>query len=189
MKLLGIDPGTADHNGWSIYETQTQIFDTVSATDAFVLLKDIHTWYDDDAIEGVVLEDPNLDSSVFNGQKYYKVMLAKTNHHAALAAVLKMGQGVGMNKGLARLFHNKIIDWKIPFIRIAPSKRRRITNKSINGKALRTVLMPTKITSKQFKEMTGYTGMTNEHGRDSACMLYQMTENKFNILSQLEVKE
>lgn len=186
MILLAIDPGKAKHNGRAYYDTETTQYADLKGVGIVDLVTSMVQDYKNNLIHGVVLEDPNLDSTIFRGQKYYNTLKGKFGHQRALAGAMKLGEDVGKNKGLAIIIEDTLISNSIPYIKIAPSKRRRIDKASLSGIALRTVLMPTKITAKQFNEMTGYGGKSNEHSRDAGAMVYRMTSAKFMALWEVQ---
>lgn len=63
-------------------------------------------------------------------------------------------QGAGSVKRDASVMEDFLKDYNIPFELVAPKSNK------------------TKLDAKQFKQITGFTGITNVHGRDAAMMVY-----------------
>lgn len=65
-------------------------------------------------------------------------------------------QGAGSIKRDCQLWEEFLTDNNIPFEAVAPKNNK------------------TKLTAELFKKYTGWTGKTNEHGRDSAMLVYNL---------------
>ena len=108
-----------------------------------------------------------------------------------IRASIAQGSNVGKNKGIAKSFVVKLLAKGVKVAQIKPSSRDKypkiVTYRTkVNGKTVnmpymergkpkilpvRQMKMPTKLPAKEFKQLTGYMGKTNEHGRDSATPL------------------
>lgn len=63
-------------------------------------------------------------------------------------------QGAGSVKRDSKIWEDALRDWNIPFAKVAPKDNI------------------TKMDAEPFRRLTGYTGRTNEHGRDAAMLVY-----------------
>lgn len=63
-------------------------------------------------------------------------------------------QGAGSVKRDCQIWEDYLTDLRIPFEMVAPKNNA------------------TKLTAEQFRQITGYEGKTNEHGRDAAMLVY-----------------
>ncbi len=136
----------------------------------------------------IVIEDPNLNAPVFGVWGRAKAMVlkfaGKTGNYgikiesATLADIesawrmgMKQAQNVGESKAAAKILIKIFENQKIPVIRIAPSDRHRADKDGLKTKGVKMLSMPTKTTAKQFTELTGYTGRSNEHNRDAGTLI------------------
>ena len=174
MFFLGIDPGSSDRTGFAIKTGDS--FERVESCELwefFEIAKEMIT-------KGVlvVIEDPNMDSTVFRG---------RTNMHGITLKDYRqdmmMAQSVGKNKGVASAILTFFAAHKVDVLCIAPSSRKQVTNKTCS---LAPYNMPTKCSHEQFIEFTKYGKQTNEHGRDAAMLIATMTSIKFNVLLKLQ---
>lgn len=139
----------------------------------------INTMTADDQLM-VVLEDPNLDSTTFRASS------KPLNNMVKFRQEMQMAQDVGKNKGVANAIKDYLNSKKLNFVCVAPSQRKQVTNKTCS---LAPYTMPTKCSSEQFNSHTGYSGKTNEHGRDAAMLVWDMTSVKFNFFKQRQGKK
>jgi hypothetical protein len=103
----------------------------------------------------VVVEDVTQNSPVFFAMTTYKT--TKGNHDNKIGAVAEQAKRVGMVWDKTNL----IMEWcerhNINLKKVRPSKNSF-----------------TKLKSDSFKNLTKWEGKTNEHGRDSACLIFGM---------------
>lgn len=127
-----------------------------------------------------VVENPNLDNTVFNAWRLIAVEIEKYKNKTAPIGDVKMkfgismkhAQGVGKNKAAADLFIEMLGRAGIPVLEIAPSSRHRADKDLMKSKVqgVKMLSMPTKTTAAQFEQYTGYSGRSNEHSRDAATL-------------------
>lgn len=132
----------------------------------------------------VVIEDPNKDRTAFGLWGKMKEVCVKWKrgqaYDAEVESVFRMGskqaQNVGESKAAAKVLIKLFERANIPVVTIAPSDRHRADKDSIRVKAgVKALSMPTKTTAKQFEDLTGYNGRSNEHNRDAATLVYGKT--------------
>lgn len=170
MIISGIDTsaGKDKNTGHSRWCTKQQQLLDVSSSSAWVAQKTIMELHDQYGMQfGVMLEDLTMDKCNFRGSSNKGIMA-------------RMGRDVGKNMGICILLKQMMDDLGILYLCIAPSQRDNY--KKTNKRAIHSMRWPTKMPSKEFKQMTGYLGSTNEHGRDGATLVYGMTEPKFRML-------
>jgi hypothetical protein len=111
---------------------------------------------------GIVLENPNLDKTVFRMSK-------------SKAIAGRKGRDVGKNQAAAMIFIQQIEDQGLPYIEVAPSQRDR----AIPHTNIKLYTYPTKVSEYLFRDYTGSKLGTNEHIRDSGTLVFGMTERIF----------
>jgi hypothetical protein len=154
----------------------------------------------------VVIEDANMDKTSFGlwamckanvlkfagkatgpyGIKQAPATLADVQSDFSMA--MKRAQDVGKSKAAASILISFFERAKIPVLRIAPSDRDRADKMKLNNQGVKMLCMPTKTTSNQFEQLTGYNGRSNEHNRDAATLIFGRTtawaEMKIKLQSQ-----
>lgn len=191
MILMGIDIGAGKNSALSVYNSKTRGFYEIKSGTIFYVLERVKFWYkkfDSNVI--VVVEDNTLNRNVFNQWKplwekctlyFYKRIGTVEAIKKQFNMALKRGQDIGKNKYLCKIFVKELEALGIPHIRVSPSDRWRADkNKSKGGLVitpsnLELYQMPTKLTSAQFKTLTGYSNPTNEHERDASTIVYGKT--------------
>lgn len=184
-RLLGIDPGF-NNFGLAIWDPGKRTLLPFSGR----FDQSIEFIREDENRDDLVaiMEDPNLDSVVFDTWKDIKKEIA---YLAAITAPaqrskqweriesiyrrqLKIAQSVGENKAAAKRIVTYLSHWQIPIVLIAPSERNRVDKLDANKRKLPIQYwsMPTKTNKAQFEALTGYTGVTTEHSRDASTLVY-----------------
>jgi len=141
----------------------------------------------------VVVENADLDGAVFGAWHSFKSVLLSAwrkvfkgvektlrshfNRH------LSKAQNIGMVKIVSRVVIKRLRQEGFTVIEVAPSWRHNATAKPKKRGGLHTnnpanLIKPTKLKAPQFKALTGYTGSSNEHGRDAATLIYAQTTNR-----------
>ncbi len=146
-----------------------------------------------------VVENPDLNKAVFGawekmedlikGYKFNGVQLSEVE--SVFKTVCKIAQNVGQNKLLARQFINYLNVRQYPTISIAPSQRTKAITDSgerLKGISLLSASMPTKTDKYQFLTLTGHAGITNEHQRDAAMLVYDRTAKWVELQRHLQGK-
>lgn len=176
--LLGIDPGTGDGTGWSSRKAGESALRFVGSGRVDELFHYIDRLLQESEEEVVaVLEDPNIDTSVFHVNPASLRGASIQEIRKALATA----QNVGKCKGVASAVFQFLLSRKVRTVRIAPSNRQR--PKSVTAD-LSPYRYPVKVTREQFFEHTGWADVTNEHSRDAAMLIFDMAMTKFNLLYQ-----
>lgn len=154
MVEIGLDPGTGNNYGMAVI-IDGQL-DRVGSTNFIAVLHELIGINQEIGGVLVKIENPEIDSSTWSA---YNATKQKP--------MLKIAEGVGRNKELAR----QTIEWMkhywISYEEIAPSRRDRY-----KGGDPRLYNMPTKMDADTFKKYTGWKSRTNEHGRDAAMLIY-----------------
>lgn len=191
--IISIDIGLHKNTGVALYLPQEKRYISVSSMD-LIDAYNLCLSYAANEEYGVVVvvENTDLDSNVFGGgeslmnyvldwaakkvtSKESKTMLLRN-----IRAVIGIGRNVGKNQGLSILFVEKLKEHGITVAEVAPSERQEYGKSVTVGKhtvvfKASQLTMPTKLPAEQFKEWTGHTESTNEHGRDAACMVFGKT--------------
>jgi len=148
---IGIDAGKK--TGVAVWDREK--FISIQTTDFWGAI-DIIRENNDLLISGgliVVVEDPSQNKPVFKIVSVYN--LTQGNHQSRLSAVAKVAQGVGSVKRESELIIEYCRRNEITVIPVKPTKRSM-----------------TKLDREQFKKITGYEGVTSEHARDAALLVY-----------------
>jgi hypothetical protein len=192
--IIGIDIGIGNNCGLAGYLPKKKEFLFLEAMDIFDAL-DVCLQYQENEEYAVVfvVENADLDSNVFGADVALLDYLVKNiegilkRSKAVLSKIriaIKTGENVGKNKGLAKVFVNRLNKEGCMVAQVAPSQRDRkgkiykSRGKVImeRGKPkevpLRQLKMPTKINQADFTKLTGCTKKTNEHIRDGAMLVY-----------------
>ena len=200
--ILGIDPSFKTM-GACIYNIATHEL-KFGGGDLFETIKFIRENADQKRTIAVV-ENPDLDNTVFNAagpisKSINELLYQKSNPFkkvkdrptvnsivSDVRIALKIAQGVGKNKAAAQLIIQVLERAGIPVLQIAPSKRMRADKdlkklKADPAAGVKLLSMPTKTTSHQFKQLTGYAGRTNEHQRDACTLFWGKSINNLQIL-------
>jgi hypothetical protein len=130
-----------------------------------------------------VVEDSNLDSPLFRAtgilrvelQKYKRGEIGEGAVMSTFSRLSTMAQHLGKSKASAELIISLFREKQVPIVAIAPSDRHRADKTPRNGKeylGISMLSMPTKTTSFQFQQATGYSGNSSEHARDAAFLVY-----------------
>ena len=168
-KILAFDPSW-DTCGAAIYNLDEK-FLTLYSGNIMKVLSDVNQWNRREDIMAVVLEDPNLDSSVFGAWEAIRKAIASRQPMAQIKSIantwLKHAQRVGESKASAKYIDSWCHARGFPVIRIAPSWRDKATNKRKAQFPINQLIMPTKTNQDQFKELTGWAGKSNEHTSQS----------------------
>ncbi len=177
--LIGVDPSF--HTcGIAIYEPATTGLELFSG-DSFAA----YAYLNSKGILGqsvIVLENPNLDSTSFNMwglfQKALKSGAGQAELQKQFAICMTYAQKVGQSKAAGKWFLELFLRQSIPVVEVAPSSRDRADHKRLIGAnpvVLRSLKMPTKTTQEQFKILTGWSSLSNEHKRDAAMSVHGRT--------------
>lgn len=142
-----------------------------------------------------VVENPGLVSAVFKMwpivwkviQSYveYQLLKLRTTLHPTevtkqdiegkFRIAMKYAQSVGENKAAAKIIISMLKAKNVPVLEVSPAKRDRADNaqkKANKAKVdMKSLRFPTKTSSEQFKELTGFDIRTNEHNRDAATLV------------------
>lgn len=130
-----------------------------------------------------VIEDPNLNNPLFRASgilrmelgKYKRGEIGEGSVMATFGRLSTMAQSLGKSKASADLIISLFRQKNVPVITIAPSDRHRADKPPKSGKAPLSAglfSMPTKTTRYQFETITGYSGMSSEHARDAATLVW-----------------
>lgn len=130
-----------------------------------------------------VIENPNLNSPLFKASGILRMELGKFKSGeigegavmATFSRLSTMAQSLGKSKASADLIISLFRGKNVPVITIAPSDRHRADKPPRNGKAplsIGMMAMPTKTSAYQFEQLTGYTGRSSEHSRDSCTLVW-----------------
>ena len=142
MLCIGIDPP----KGIAGWETETKKFtriETVSFWDIIGKLKEYKFW---NYNIKVYCEAPQLIKGIYR---------KRLKPGEKLEKVLWKAQSVGMNKMCAVLIIEYCELNNIEVVKVRPSKKTM-----------------SKLKSEPFKQLTGWTNQTSEHGRDAAMLVY-----------------
>lgn len=180
--LIGIDPSFVTC-GCSIYEPETKNL-ILHGGDLFSVMN----FLNNSRILGkaiAVVENPNLDGTVFGSWFRFQAQIDRLQKKQIGLGELKseysiaMGhaQKVGKNKAAGMFIIEMLTRQDIPVLEIAPSSRHRADKDLAKAKfkGVQMLSMPTKTTAEQFNALTGYTGRSNEHSRDSATLIHGRT--------------
>ena len=148
--FIGIDAG--QKTGVAVWDRKQ--FVSIETTDFWGAIGVIAGWLDSDNDIIVVVEDPSQNKPVFKIVAVYG--FTKGNHQSKLAAAAKVAQSVGGVKRESELIIEYCIQNNIKVIPVKPTKKSM-----------------TKLSKEAFEKITGYSGRTSEHGRDSAMLIYQ----------------
>lgn len=198
--LIGIDVGihpTQKNTGFADYSLVRNKFDLIHSMHYENLIQLIcDNTYSPDRF-CFMIENPDLDKTTFMTEKTIMSLYAKRRNYIDLTGArkvrLNIAQKAGENQALAKVIIKLLKAKDIPHIEVSPSARDRADKKVAGQKIVRKpkdfslLRMPTKINSGQdFNDWTGYTGRTNEHSRDAATLVYQMTLNKVMMLLKMQ---
>lgn len=196
--MIGIDASFQSF-GACIYDPETNVMQLFTGT-----LLDGIAWINKNCKLSecvAVIEDPNLNNPLFRASgilrmelgKYKRGEIGEGSVMATFGRLSTMAQSLGKSKASADLIISLFRKKNVPVITIAPSDRHRADKPPKSGKAPLSVgllSMPTKTTRYQFETITGFTGVSSEHARDAATLVWgksmQWAENM--ILRQLEKK-
>lgn len=184
--LVGVDPGMKGRCGFSIYDVRKRKLKVVESTTVWEFL------YMMKVVErvnllgrvGIVVENPNMDSAIFNQGKmsnsqFFNQEKSRMGFERALGSVCKKASNIGQNRGAANVVIDELRRSGYVVLEIAPSERDKVPDAQRKSGDLRRYKMPTKSGKEQFNKMTGFVGMSNEHGRDGAMLVYGMDEQNF----------
>lgn len=179
--LIGIDPSLS-HCGAAIWRPGTKEL-VLASGDIFEVMAFLNS-------RGclttgiVVLEDPNLSSNFYGGfgmvkaevLKYGRMQGSLGEVESAFRMAAKQAQNVGENKAAAKVIARLFERAGVPVGRVSPADRHRadkdLRKPGLAAMGIAALVMPTKTTSEQFQQLTGYTGRTNEHARDAGTLVY-----------------
>lgn len=157
---IGIDPGT--NTGIGVWDRKAKAYLKVLSGSFWEAIREVDDSLDKAEKAGLAvrarIEDSRKDNLVYNAQKYFKTVRASSNEYSAIAAVTKMGRGVGIVDRDSGLWEEYFKARGIPVDLVAPSSRR--TNLDLKIKAGR------------FKILSKWQGRTNEHARDAAMLVF-----------------
>jgi len=190
--LIGIDIGIKKNTGMAIYFPKKKKYHSIFSTNIFAGLAICKEWANNEDYAVIfVVENSDLDSNVYGaGADLLSYIMKnrasiskgawKKNLTRKIGQVLAWASNVGKNKGLAVSFIAQLEDLGYTVAQVSPSKRRKAGNVIKIGKTktrekVSTLPMPTKTTTPEFKELTGYEEKTNEHGRDAATLVWKKT--------------
>ncbi len=172
---FGIDPGSSDRTGWAVrVDNKLTCVDSGYLFQFFQFLDGVVFTLNGGDTLMVIMEDPNLEGTTFRAaQTTVGMNLGKFRQQ------MQMAQSIGKNKGVANAIHDYLSSKKLNFVLVNPSSRKQVSKKS---DSLKLYTMPTKCSHDQFVAYTGYLGKTNEHGRDAAMLIADITPQKFALL-------
>ena len=142
--IVGIDPGK--HTGIAIWERKAQRFIILDEVTFWEVIGIFKAWSNRGMLKAlyVRIEDPNLNKPIFwSGKGGLK----------GRATEDKVTQSVGMNKRDAQLLIEFMEREGIAFEAVQPTN--------------------TKKSAEEFKMITGYEGITNEHKRDAGMLVFR----------------
>lgn len=137
-----------------------------------------------------VLENPALDSAVFLGLGVCKGTILQFGDYqkkvgakewplpepvkweqvaSQISIALNMATKVGESKSSGKLMAQMLAKHNVPVIQVAPTSRDRADKAKV---PIGMMTMPTKTTRAQFETLTGFKGMSNEHNRDAATLVF-----------------
>lgn len=144
MIYIGIDPD----KGWAEWDGDKKIFRKIITTDFFSIIEQITfiAWTQDKSKYSFYVEAPYLIKPTF-----FRKSLAEDN----IKKLDAIAQRVGANKEKAKLIVGYINHLGFKCWEIKPNKYSY-----------------SKLSSKRFKQITGYMERTSEHGRDAAMLVF-----------------
>lgn len=204
MYLIGVDPSSQkENNGLAIWDTHAKKYITIRSMSLLSVIGEVKDFLDSFGVKSengkgwtnvvIVVENAELDSPVFGAWKTYRAfLLAKIKQpftfweNAAKTTFRKLmaqAQSIGMLKIACRIIVERLREFGVEVIEVAPSWRDSADQKGKSGKKKgglttkdpRYMIMPTKTTHEQFKILTSYSDKTNEHGRDAATLIHNQT--------------
>lgn len=143
-----------------------------------------------------ITEDPSLDKATFGAmsmaisalQRYAKKQISFAESKTAIGTAIGIASRVGESKAAGKYVIENLKSRAIPFVGVAPSDREK-AYRVMNGKKFRlnvlTLKMPTKTDQKQYKQLTGFSGRTNEHERDAGTLAYGQNPLRLMFLNQI----
>lgn len=209
--LIGLDVSIqTGNNGFVIYDCKTKQFIAIRSMGYKSLVGEISDFLNEYCTKSdngkewaniaVVLENADLDSAVFGAWEKFQAMLKaqfKSNfpNWKALASTfsanMMQAQNIGMQKMVARDVLHGLQMLGVKLIQVAPSWRERAdATKTKGGLATNDITyyrMPTKTTKEQFEKLTGYKGITNEHERDAATLVWNQTYERLKVWSDMQM--
>jgi len=193
---IGIDPGR--NTGIALYE-EGKIKQLRSGSHCEMLLYLQALSQTEGIILEAVLEDVHADKTNFVASKFIAGMMKsavlkkkipneKARLSYAINAACKRSRDSGMAAGFAADWQEFLSLHQIPYATLAPSKRDnaetllakagRVLN---HAGVIRSLTAPTKLSAAQFRELTGYTGSTNEHTRDAGTLVWWYAKGQEKI--------
>ena len=142
---IGIDAG--QHTGVAVWDGKQ--FLSIVTTDFWGAVSVI----EQNPEATIYIEDPSQNRPVFGLLGLYSKTVG--SHVQKLSALAKVAQNVGGVKRESELLIEYCKQKKIKFVAVKPTKNSM-----------------TKLTAEKFRQITGYTARTSEHGRDAAMMIY-----------------
>lgn len=157
--FIGIDCGI--NTGFSVWDSTNKKFLEVSCYTFWESIDKIieYACYDDSLFEiTFVVEDVVAHSSTFNATKTYEK--TQGNHNQKIGAVCKQAERVGTVKDKTTL--------TLEFLELRKEMFPYIQIKKVPP----TKASSTKVKHEYFCNLTKWTKQTNEHGRDSAMLVF-----------------
>lgn len=158
--LISIDSGV--NTGFACLDIETQLFLELITFKTDLKKRKSGFW---SSIKRIEHYRQNNNIIVFIEATYKnKPVFAKRYNKSEVKMALEIAQRVGRNKRDALLLKEYCIINNIQFIEIIPKS--------------------SKINRKQFKRITGYAKLTNEHSRDAGIKIFNITLNKLDYLKK-----
>jgi len=209
--LIGLDVSIqTGNNGFVIYDCKTKQFIAIRSMGYKSLVGEISDFLNEYCTKSdngkewvniaVVLENADLDSTVFGAWEKFQAMLKaqfKSNFPnwqvlaSTFASNMMQAQNIGMQKMVARDVLHGLQMLGVKLIQVAPSWRERAdvmkTKGGLSTNDITYYRMPTKTTKEQFEKLTGYKGITNEHERDAATLVWNQTYERLKVWSDMQM--
>lgn len=149
--LIGVDPGSI--TGVCVWDNERQRIADMKSMSHIKFMEWVITNKDIYQIL-VVIEDPNLNQPVFMTKEERGQIFGsdKEGSDLALRILLRRAQNIGMNKQIAKTLMEFMESKGIDFAPLRPYMK--------------------KMNAEQFKSYTKWPGVTNQHNRDAARLVY-----------------
>ncbi|MCP3685274.1 MAG: hypothetical protein GY861_21670 [bacterium] len=156
--IIGIDGG--QNNGLAVFDTKERKFTLLRSYTFWDLIEKIKEYNKTHIIERVVIEATHLVKPTFKLKGAIMSIASspksdKKNLMCLLGTLDRRAQNLGENKRTTKLIVEYLERKNIAVEEIPPSKKTG-----------------TKINNKEFSEVTGYIGRTNEHSRDAGMLVH-----------------
>jgi len=162
--LVGIDPGVKT-TGVAIYDPKTNELSLFSSDLQKAMIWLAQRVKGHEAI--AIVEDPRKNSLVYGAWNEF-TKNGKTEK--GFGSAMTQAQRVGMAKAATEIIIMMIERAGFSILTVAPSARQRADKQA--GYDVRMLKMPTKTDASQFAKLTGFSGVSSEHARDAATLVW-----------------